>query len=143
MRLDEPANRVVVAAIVAHRGQICLLRRSQRVSSDRGLWHCITGYLDPECDPVHQTSLEIFEETGLTAGDLLEVRRGPELTLTDAKQRAWRVIPYWVEVARLDIQLNWENDSYRWIGSSHRLPTGTVSWLPSVLDAVGVGHALS
>lgn len=137
IRADKPANREIVAAVLAHRDQICLLRRSQHVSSDRGRWHCVTGYLDLAYDPAQQARLEILEETGLAANDLVKFRTGPKLTLPDGEDRDWHVSTYWVEVASAEIHLNWEHDSYRWIGNDDRFPSRTVSWLSLVLDAVG------
>src|SRR4051794_36125563 len=42
-----PPTRIVVAVIVQWRGLVALFRRSQAVRHDQGLWHCITGYVEP------------------------------------------------------------------------------------------------
>ena len=43
--------RAVVAVVVEWRGRIALFKRSQSVGHERGLWHCITGYLEPGVPP--------------------------------------------------------------------------------------------
>lgn len=130
-------GRQVVAAVLTHRGQICLLRRSDAVSSDRGMWHCVTGYLPPGTQPLEQAIIEITEETGLTRSDISLRRRGQTQLLPDHRGGpAWRVFPFAFETSSTRIRLNWEHDRYCWT----RLPLPAhrpgVSWLPCVLAAL-------
>ncbi len=62
--------------VLWHDGAVCLLRRSRRVGSDAGLWHCITGYLESGASPEMQARTELFEETGLSAHRLDLLRAG-------------------------------------------------------------------
>lgn len=43
-----PLQRDVVAVVIRHVGDVCLLRRSSRVAHDRGLWPCVTGYVEAD-----------------------------------------------------------------------------------------------
>lgn len=125
---------VVVAVVLRRRGRIGLFRRSARVSTDRGRWHCITGYA--EGDPARTAIRELHEETGLLPGDLTALRAGPVLTLADAQGGAWRVHTFVAETERDELQLNWEHDSYQWVRPDE-LPAvdGRVDWLQDVVDA--------
>jgi ADP-ribose pyrophosphatase YjhB (NUDIX family) len=139
--LQAPApapGRTVVAVVVEWREKIALLKRSQHLAHDRGRWHCVTGYVDPSATPKEQAFRELLEETGLTTGDLLELRQGPALLLSDGSGIPWSVHTFTAVTARRRLELDWEHDSYRWT-----LPAKTarfanrVSWLDSVLEATG------
>lgn len=127
----------IVAVLLTHGGRVCLLRRSPRVGSDRGRWHCVTGHLPEQVQPASQALLEVFEETGLTRLDLIAIVRGPVLRLPDQRGGDWIVHPYRCEVTRTDIRLNWENDGVRWVDPGKLGGLGIVEWLPDVARALG------
>src|SRR5690349_940975 len=102
--------RVVVAVLLTHRGRICLLRRSALVASDRGRWHCVTGYLDAGADPALHALREVAEETGLWREDLVSFEAGPVLDLPDGRSGSWRVLVYRAETVHGRLTLNWEHD---------------------------------
>lgn len=122
-------TREVVAAVLLHGDDVCLLRRSQAVGSDRGLWHCVTGYVEPATAPLAQALTEITEETGLRADEL--VMRGEEvLAIGD-----WTVHVLCFSAAHRRVRLNWENDACRWVDARGPLALPVVPWLPYVLQA--------
>lgn len=124
-------TREVVAAVLLHGDDVCLLRRSQAVGSDRGLWHCVTGYVEPAIAPLTQAITEIGEigeETGLRTDEL--VLRGEEvLAIGD-----WTVHVLCFSAAHRRVQLNWENDACRWVDAHRPLAIPVVPWLPHVLQ---------
>ncbi|MFD0649084.1 NUDIX domain-containing protein [Streptomyces malaysiensis subsp. malaysiensis] len=88
--------RQVVAVILMWRGRIGLFKRSGSVQHDAGLWHCITGYLDADNDPVRQAIQEIWEETLLPARALEQLTAGPTLRLADPRGGPdWTVHTFW------------------------------------------------
>lgn len=140
---------VVVAVVLGWRGRIGLFKRSREVGHDAGLWHCITGYLDigDATDSADTTAeedlaraqalLELFEETGVAVGDLVDFRSGPVLELADARGDHWRVHTFRAETERRHLRLNWEHDTYRWVSpQSVARFDGQVPWLRDVMAEV-------
>ena len=136
---DEPiASRVVVAVAVKWRGRVGLFRRSNAVAHDRGRWHCITGYLEPDSPPHYQALLELYEETGLRVADLESFDVGKILTLTDNGGLVWTVHTYRAVTTRRRLKLNEEHDSYRWVLPAALARFGNqVDWLLPALAASG------
>ena len=81
--------REVVAVVVQWRGRIALFRRSQSVGHERGLWHCITGYLEAGATPRQQALTELEEEAGLTLGDLAAFQSAGQLLISDDEGNPW------------------------------------------------------
>lgn len=129
-------SREVVAIVLCRGNRIGLFRRSDAVAHDRGLWHCITGYLDASTDAWAQALQELREEVDLREEDFDVVESGPILEIADTCGGLWRVHTFRVETRISRLNLNWEHDAYRWV--SRRLLPGfsQVAWLRDVLDAV-------
>ncbi|MEU6422914.1 NUDIX domain-containing protein [Streptomyces spiralis] len=127
----------VVAVLLTHRGQICLLRRSAAVRSDRGRWHCVTGYLPDGTSATDQALAEVAEETGLARQDLVSFTHGPVLCLADPRGGTWIVHSYLGEARHPNITLNWENDATRWVSPDQLGGLPVVPWLSDVATAVG------
>ena len=133
----EPNRRVqaVVAVIVSRFDKIAVFKRSAIMTSDAGLWHCITGYLEPSITPERQAAIELFEETGLKFAELDSFQTGPVLRINDSAV-VWEVHPFLAETTRRRLQLNWEHERYRWIKVSQRTGYQRVGWLEDVLSAL-------
>ncbi|WP_079038911.1 NUDIX domain-containing protein [Streptomyces sp. NBRC 110028] len=130
--------RQVVAVILMWRGRIGLFKRSGSVQHDAGLWHCITGYLDADSDPVRQAIQEIWEETLLPARALEQLTAGPTLRLADPRGGPdWTVHTFLACTSQRRLTLNWEHKAYRWV-RPWKLSQfdGQVAWLTDVLRAV-------
>lgn len=131
--------RTVVAVIVEWRGRIALFKRSQSVGHDRGLWHCITGYLEPGTTPEGQAFTELREETGLTENDLTDFRQGTPLLLPDKQGNPWLVHTFTAVTRRRRLTVNDEHDNFRWTAPSKiRRFSNRVTWLDQVLEAAPV-----
>ncbi|WP_432443850.1 NUDIX domain-containing protein [Paenarthrobacter nitroguajacolicus] len=134
--VDIPPEHTVIAVIVQWRGRIALFRRSRRTGHDRGLWHCITGFLEAGATPEQQALEELREETGLLERDLLDFRQGPDLVVPDGSGNPWLVHTFTALTAKRRLRVNWEHDSYRWTTPSKaRRFSNRVPWLDNVLDA--------
>ena len=110
---------VVTCFLVRRSGggeEILLLRRSQRVSTYRGRWAGVSGYIE-ETDPLTQAYTEIEEETGLAREDVQLLRTGEPLEVVDAEaDRRWIVHPFLFEVEEpARIRTDWEHTETRWI----------------------------
>ncbi|MBT2549331.1 NUDIX domain-containing protein [Arthrobacter sp. ISL-65] len=112
----------MVAVVVEWRGRIALFKRSQSVGHERGLWHCITGYLEPPVSPRQQALVELEEEVGLTPQDLAGFESGEPLLISDAGGNPWLVHTFTAVSKRRRLLINDEHDSYRWDGSLQDQP---------------------
>lgn len=128
--------REVVATVVRWRGRIALFKRSQSVEHERGLWHCITGYLEPNVTPEQQALTELEEEAGLTPRDLADFQCGEQLLISDHMGNPWLVHTFTAVSTRRRLTLNDEHDTFRWT-----MPTkisrfsNRVPWLDAVIQS--------
>lgn len=109
-------RREVVTAFLRCRGEILLVRRSDRVGSYRGCWSAISGYLE-EPTPLAQARREIREETGLMEEEVLLVSTGAPLEIPAPELGCcWVVYPFLFDIDAPDrIRLDWENLELRWV----------------------------
>lgn len=109
--------REVVHCILTHNDSILLLKRSQKVGSQKGKWAGVTGFLDNN-DPLKQAFTEIAEELSLAKEDVKLLKAdnfkdSPDLIFDD---KIWRVHPFLFEVIYPEkIKLDWEHDELKWI----------------------------
>jgi 8-oxo-dGTP diphosphatase len=117
--------------------EILLLRRSQRVSTYRGRWAGVSGYIE-ETDPLTQAYTEIEEETGLAREDVQLLRTGEPLEVVDVEaNRRWIVHPFLFEVEEpARIRADWEHIETRWIRPEDILRYETVPQLAETLMRV-------
>lgn len=125
--------RAVVAVALWHDSELCLLRRSQLVGSDAGLWHCVTGYLEPGASPEQQAQAELFEETGLSSDRLDTLVTGGSFVLAGDDGTLWKVHIFHATVRSRTLSLNWEHDQYRWVDPAEVPAAHQVWWLRNVL----------
>lgn len=131
------AGHVIVAVVIEWRGKIALLKRS-RCRDERGLWHCITGYLEPGASPKQQALEELQEATGLHAAHLLDLRAGPMLVMNDDNADPWLVHTFTAVTSMRRLEIDREHDSYRWTAPEKvKRFVNRVSWLDNVLYATG------
>ena len=128
--------REVVATVVQWRGRIALFKRSQSVGHERGLWHCITGYLEPNVSPEQQALTELKEEAGLTREDLAEFQAGEQLLIADHEGNPWLVHTFTATSTRRRLTINDEHDAFRWtLPSKISRFYNRVPWLDAVIQA--------
>jgi ADP-ribose pyrophosphatase YjhB (NUDIX family) len=129
----------VVAVAVQWRGRVGLFRRSPSVAHDQGLWHCITGYLEPGATPTQQGLTELHEETGLGIVDLESFVEGDVLELADSDGHTWTVHTFRAVTTRRRLVLNEEHDAYKWV-DVRAVPrfANQVGWLAMALAAARV-----
>jgi 8-oxo-dGTP pyrophosphatase MutT (NUDIX family) len=133
-----PDATSVVAVVVTYHDCYLLLQRSASVGSDPGLWHCISGYLDPDRSPRQQACIEITEEIGLVIRED-ELAPGPRLDLFGDDGRSWCVYTFAAVVQTPVVKLDWEHQDYRWV-SPGSVPSGQqVPWCRTVLQAFSLG----
>lgn len=137
--LDDTVNFTeVVAVVLTHKNQLALLRRSNLVTGDIGCWSCITGFLDPACEPFSQALVEVEEEAGIADSDLL-LQASKVLDIRGGDGRLWRVHAFHFQSRTKKLQLNWENDACIWLHPQQVSELETVPWFSHILDACEIG----
>lgn len=137
-------ERTVVAVVLQWRKKIALLKRSREVRHDAGRWHCITGFVEKGVTPLEQARRELLEETGLAGRNVLTIRTGPILSLSDDSGAPWTVHTFIVVTPQRRLILDWEHDSYKWTTPARAARfTNRVPWLDPVLRAAGYLHPRS
>jgi 8-oxo-dGTP pyrophosphatase MutT (NUDIX family) len=135
LRSDMTTRRAVVAAVLTFGGHVCIFRRSRFVGSDRGMWHCITGYLPEEGDPLDHALAEIEEETGLSSAHL-KLMSNNFLSLQGQDGHTWEIHTFHFSCDTNSVQLNWENDAYHWTPFEALAELETVNWFSAVLASL-------
>lgn len=134
----------VVTAFLMHKGQVFLIRRSERVGSYRGYWAGISGYI--EQFPIVQARTEIAEEAGLGPDDIRLRGIGVPVGVDDPEHgRKWMVFPFLFETDHPEkIRTDWESVENRWVTPSDVKNYKTVPGLMDVLERVwppfGIDH---
>jgi 8-oxo-dGTP pyrophosphatase MutT (NUDIX family) len=125
----------IVLAVVRCGGHICLALRSQNVATSRGLWSVVTGYVEPDTDPLTQAWAELQEELGLCAPLVQLVRRLEPVPLSSpASGKQFLVYAFLFETDHPQpLVLNWEHDAAQWADPSRLAQSDCVAWqLPLV-----------
>ena len=108
-------EKQVVTCFLESKNKILILRRSAQVSSYRGRWAGVSGYVEMTAD--EQALVEIEEETSLCGEDLKLTKKGRHLLIEDEKLGVkWVVHPYLFHIKdRGKIKIDWEHKETRWI----------------------------
>lgn len=103
-----------VNCILRSGDRILLLKRSQRVRTNPGLWSGVAGRVEGGVSVEQAALQEIQEELGINAEDVKLVSKGPELHV-NVDQSGVIVVPMIFETNSKDITLNWEHTDYAWV----------------------------
>ncbi len=127
----------VVTVFLTHHSKVLLLKRSSKVSTYKGHWAGVSGYLENE-DPLNQAYTEMAEEVGLGRKDVTLLRVGKPLEIVDeSRDRAWRVHPFLFAVYDPEkIRLDWEHIEFRWVRPEELAGLRTVPALKETLERV-------
>lgn len=118
--------------------EVLLARRSERVRTYRGAWAGISGYVEPQAEPLEQAYQEIGEEVGFQRADVTLLRQGEPIAFRDeAIAQDWVVHPFLFlalrpEAARSD----WEAQRFAWMTPDSLAGLQTVPMLAEALARV-------
>jgi NADH pyrophosphatase NudC (nudix superfamily) len=106
----------VITVFVKYKDKILLLKRSDKVSTYKGKWNTVAGYLD-ELRPVEEKIFEeLKEEIGVEKDNISSIILSDPFEFKDERiAKEWIVTPALVELRRPEIKLNWEHTEYKWI----------------------------
>ncbi|RLE47145.1 hypothetical protein DRJ25_03185 [Candidatus Woesearchaeota archaeon] len=107
----------VVTLLVKCCEKYLLLKRSQKVSSYKGKWANIGGYIDRPITAKEIALKELEEETGITADKVTSIKKGEAIEYHDGQtNKTWIVFPFLAELEKIpEIRLDWEHERYVWI----------------------------
>jgi nicotinamide-nucleotide amidase len=129
-----PVEKHVVTCFLENDGEILILKRSQKVGTNKGMWAGVSGYVETVCD--RQALIEIGEETGLFSDDIELIKSGHTLEITDIDVK-WVVHPYLFHIKdREKVRIDWEHTEFKWIKPQELDKYNTVSMLKEVLSSV-------
>lgn len=113
---EEPSRRFrAVSCILTNRDRILLLKRSDRVLTNPGLWSTVAGRVDPGSNDDTTALEEIQEETGLTPAQVTFVRKGAPVEVRPTGGAITTVYPLLFRTRSRRIRLNWEHTEYAWV----------------------------
>lgn len=119
----------VLTCYVMWNGTLLLLKRSNEVSTYKGMWHTVAGYLDDEQSVEEKAAREIQEELDIPASGIRRLTVAEPYEVTDKTiNKTWIIFPVLAELAaEPNIRLDWEHTEYRWIGPAefgryHHIP---------------------
>lgn len=128
-------EKKVVACVLRRRGKILILKRSQKVGTNKGKWAAVSGYIERGEGPEETALKEVREETGITTARLegragvLRVRDGTVL---------WSIYPFLFETEDEDVVLDWEHTECAWLDLNEVPKYDTVPGFGKVLAALGL-----
>jgi predicted aconitase with swiveling domain/8-oxo-dGTP pyrophosphatase MutT (NUDIX family) len=102
----------VVTCILRHNKKILILKRSQKVATNKGMWAGVSGYIEEGESPLQTAIKEVSEETAITNFELI---KSGEMLRVRSSSHLWRIHPYLFELSSPEININWEHTDYRWI----------------------------
>jgi 8-oxo-dGTP pyrophosphatase MutT (NUDIX family) len=116
IRMPNLTSINVVTAFLEFDSQILILRRSTSVKTMKEKWGAVSGYLENN-DPLTQTIMEIYEETGLDSSKIQLVRSGNVLLAIDPENPdiSYNVHPYLFQSKSRKVRLGNEHDRFEWI----------------------------
>lgn len=123
----------VVTCFVTRSRRVLVLRRSEKVSSYRGKWAGVSGFIESE-PPLRRAFIELEEELGLTSEMVALERQGRPLAVDDdALNRFYLVHPFrFALLFEAPIRLDWEHTEFRWV---EPLEIARLSCVPSLAEA--------
>ncbi|MBN2042605.1 MAG: NUDIX pyrophosphatase [Candidatus Aenigmarchaeota archaeon] len=105
----------VVTCFLEHRGKILVLRR-EMVSTYKGMWAAVSGYIEEGETPGQTALKEIREETGLKEKDVTLLKEGKTFSVSDKSiGKEWIIHPFLFRSRKDKIRLDKEHKKYEWI----------------------------
>lgn len=102
----------VTTSIMKHGERVLILKRSQKVGTNRGKWAGVSGYVEPGESPDQTAPREIREE--LSIGEFTLVGKADPITIRE-EGHIWTIHPYLFETATEDVVTDWEHTEHRWV----------------------------
>jgi predicted aconitase with swiveling domain/8-oxo-dGTP pyrophosphatase MutT (NUDIX family) len=125
-------ERHVVTSVLRCGDKVLMLKRSQQVSTNKGRWAAVSGYIEKGEDPLAAALREVGEETGQHSATLLK-EGGLHVIRGDGVM--WNIFTFLFSVPDEKVTLDWEHTEYRWLLRSEI--EGLPDRVPGLAQVVG------
>jgi uncharacterized protein len=109
------AESEVTTSIIRHGAKVLILKRSDKVGTNKGKWAGVSGYVEAGERPEQTAPREIREELSIEKFTL--VRKGDPMIIREAGH-IWTIYPFLFETDSEDVTIDWEHTEYRWVHPS-------------------------
>ena len=125
----------IVTSFIKDNEKLLILKRSDKVKSMKGLWSGISGVIEKNEVPLKRATIEIFEEVGITEGNITLIKSAEEMRVDSPQYESqeWEIFPFLFQTKNPRIKLNWENSEFKWINAKELENYETVPSLQKVL----------
>ncbi|MGD1061392.1 MAG: NUDIX pyrophosphatase [Methanomassiliicoccales archaeon] len=135
VELPDVHETEVVTAILRHGDKILILKRSDKVRTNKGLWAGVSGYIEIGEKPLQTAMKEVGEETEVHGARLVHSGETISVRISDT---LWRIHPFLFDVPDETIEIDWEHTEYAWIHPSELPQYETVRGLKLVLESLSI-----
>ncbi len=125
----------VVTGILKYKDHILILKRSDKVKTNKNKWAGVSGYIEPNDEPLSRSLIEIEEETGLKKEHLKLLKQGNFIYTRD-HETLWKIYTFLWEIDTDTIKIDWEHTEYKWISVSELDLFDTVPKLKEVIQSL-------
>ncbi len=106
----------IVTSFLKFGDKILILRRSGKVSTYRGLWGGVSGFIEEGENPLERAVKEIKEETGLKEYEFELLKEGRSFSFEDEEvDTKWIVHPFLFRAKTKRIKIDREHFEFKWI----------------------------
>lgn len=129
------SEKKVVTCVLRRKGKVLILKRSQKVGTNKGRWAAVSGYIERGERPEETALKEVVEETGIATARL--EGRGETMRIRDGTY-VWTIHPFLFEVGDEEVKLDWEHTECAWVDPSELSGYETVPGFRKVLSSLGL-----
>ena len=89
--------RVVSCVVMDEKGNILILKRSDKVRTYKGCWSGVAGYIEKDEHPIDTAYKELSEEVKLERDDVELILEGDPVEFIDVyekEQYDWKIYPF-------------------------------------------------
>jgi predicted aconitase with swiveling domain/ADP-ribose pyrophosphatase YjhB (NUDIX family) len=123
----------VTTSIMKHGEKILILKRSQKVGTNRGKWAGVSGYVEEGESPDQTAPREIREELSIDKFEL--VGKADPFAIRE-EGHIWTIHPYLYEARSEEVVTDWEHTEHRWVLPGEVKDYDTVPGLDKLLSAL-------
>jgi 8-oxo-dGTP pyrophosphatase MutT (NUDIX family) len=108
----------VVTSFLKFGNKILILRRSEEVSTYKGRWGGVSGFIEKDEKPLERAVTEIKEETGLGENEFELIREGRSFSFNDEDEKLgikWVVHPFLFKTKNKNVKIEKEHFEFKWI----------------------------
>jgi 8-oxo-dGTP diphosphatase len=107
----------VITCFVMYNGKLLLLKRSDKVSTYKGKWSVVAGYIDEDVDLKEKALSEVNEELGIRKEDAEPIKMGEfHEVIDDTIKKTWLIYPFLLKLKKAPkIVIDFEHTEFKWI----------------------------